>query len=225
MKLTYIIFKRWYKVICHARFLKALLGKQMATIRRHIGYLKTTYSLPRPRLLYGNRTGLRLAVPSSSHQLVASGVFCVRQTFPSQSLTQTLRLRLQAHSHTKADTQGKRAEMKYVLVTGGVVSGLGKGVTASSVGVVLKACGLRVTSIKIGTLHWPISDTKLINFGYAFQACMIYSSYFSLSIIAREWIKLFGSVVLNFGLVGFTTFFMFCWLGYDCLFLYVSACV
>ncbi|XP_054802493.1 uncharacterized protein LOC129306138 isoform X2 [Prosopis cineraria] len=39
--------------------------------------------------------------------------------------------------------------MKYVLITGGVVSGLGKGVTASSVGVVLKACGLRVTSIKI----------------------------------------------------------------------------
>ncbi|KAM7265838.1 hypothetical protein ACFE04_003521 [Oxalis oulophora] len=39
--------------------------------------------------------------------------------------------------------------MKYVLVTGGVVSGLGKGVTASSVGVVLKACGLRVTCIKI----------------------------------------------------------------------------
>lgn len=42
--------------------------------------------------------------------------------------------------------------MKYVIVTGGVVSGLGKGVTASSIGVVLKACGLRVTSIKIGEL-------------------------------------------------------------------------
>ncbi|PRW34103.1 CTP synthase [Chlorella sorokiniana] len=39
--------------------------------------------------------------------------------------------------------------MKYVLVTGGVVSGLGKGVTASSIGVLLKACGHRVTSIKI----------------------------------------------------------------------------
>ncbi|KAI4364990.1 hypothetical protein MLD38_021018 [Melastoma candidum] len=39
--------------------------------------------------------------------------------------------------------------MKYVLVTGGVVSGLGKGVTASSIGVLLQACGLRVTSIKI----------------------------------------------------------------------------
>lgn len=39
--------------------------------------------------------------------------------------------------------------MKYVLITGGVVSRLGKGVTASSIGVVLQACGLRVTSIKI----------------------------------------------------------------------------
>ncbi|XP_066361593.1 uncharacterized protein [Miscanthus floridulus] len=39
--------------------------------------------------------------------------------------------------------------MKYVLVTGGVVSGLGKGVTASSIGVLLKSCGFRVTSIKI----------------------------------------------------------------------------
>ena len=43
--------------------------------------------------------------------------------------------------------------MKYVLVSGGVVSGLGKGVTASSIGVILKACGHRVTSIKIGA--WP----------------------------------------------------------------------
>eukprot|EP00898_Chlorokybus_atmophyticus_P007487 jgi/Chlat1/773/Chrsp104S01244 len=39
--------------------------------------------------------------------------------------------------------------MKYVFVSGGVVSGLGKGVTASSIGVVLQACGFRVTSIKI----------------------------------------------------------------------------
>ncbi|XP_023894419.1 uncharacterized protein LOC112006369 [Quercus suber] len=39
--------------------------------------------------------------------------------------------------------------MKYILVTGGVVSGLGKGVTASSIGLLLIACGLRVTSIKI----------------------------------------------------------------------------
>lgn len=45
--------------------------------------------------------------------------------------------------------KGALKKMKYVLVTGGVVSGLGKGVTASSIGVLLKACGLRVTCIKI----------------------------------------------------------------------------
>ena len=48
--------------------------------------------------------------------------------------------------------------MKYVVISGGVVSGLGKGVTASSIGVVLKACGLRVTSIKIGSLFLSISS-------------------------------------------------------------------
>ena len=39
--------------------------------------------------------------------------------------------------------------MKYVVVTGGVLSGLGKGVTASSIGVLLKSAGLSVTAIKI----------------------------------------------------------------------------
>ena len=39
--------------------------------------------------------------------------------------------------------------MKYVIVSGGVLSGLGKGVTASSIGVLLKSSGLRTTSIKI----------------------------------------------------------------------------
>jgi CTP synthase len=39
--------------------------------------------------------------------------------------------------------------MKYIIVTGGVVSGLGKGVTISSIGRLLQACGLRVTAIKI----------------------------------------------------------------------------
>ena len=39
--------------------------------------------------------------------------------------------------------------MKYILVTGGVISGIGKGVVASSVGVILKQCNVPVTSIKI----------------------------------------------------------------------------
>jgi CTP synthase len=39
--------------------------------------------------------------------------------------------------------------MKYIVVTGGVVSGLGKGVTISSMGRLLQSAGLRVTAIKI----------------------------------------------------------------------------
>jgi len=39
--------------------------------------------------------------------------------------------------------------MKYVLVSGGVISGIGKGVIASSSGLLLKTRGLKVTSIKI----------------------------------------------------------------------------
>uniref|UniRef100_A0A672Y7E6 CTP synthase n=1 Tax=Sphaeramia orbicularis TaxID=375764 RepID=A0A672Y7E6_9TELE len=39
--------------------------------------------------------------------------------------------------------------MKYILVTGGVISGIGKGIIASSLGTILKSCGLHVTAIKI----------------------------------------------------------------------------
>lgn len=39
--------------------------------------------------------------------------------------------------------------MKYIVVTGGVLSGVGKGIIASSTGVLLKSVGFRVSSIKI----------------------------------------------------------------------------
>ena len=52
--------------------------------------------------------------------------------------------------------------MKYLVVTGGVVSGLGKGITISSLGVLLKSAGLRVTSIKIDPyLVRALTDTQL----------------------------------------------------------------
>ena len=38
---------------------------------------------------------------------------------------------------------------KYIFVTGGVVSGLGKGITAASLGLLLKAKGLRVIAQKL----------------------------------------------------------------------------
>ena len=63
--------------------------------------------------------------------------------------------------------------MKYILVTGGVISGIGKGVIASSLGAILKNSGLEVTSVKIdpylnidaGTFSPYEHGNPLINLG------------------------------------------------------------
>ena len=39
--------------------------------------------------------------------------------------------------------------MRYIFISGGVVSGLGKGITAASIGLLLKTKGFRVTNVKI----------------------------------------------------------------------------
>lgn len=39
--------------------------------------------------------------------------------------------------------------MKYILIHGGVISGVGKGIISSSIGTLMKSLGLRVTAIKI----------------------------------------------------------------------------
>lgn len=83
-----------------------------------------------------------------------------------------------------------RCKMKYVLVTGGVVSGLGKGVTASSIGVVLKACGLRVTSIKIGTSSFSVWDAGLLRF-------FVY--WFFLPVFPLQW-RWFRHRIVKFGM-------------------------
>ena len=45
---------------------------------------------------------------------------------------------------------------KYIFITGGVVSGLGKGITAASLGRLLKSRGLKVTAQKLD----PYSTAK-----------------------------------------------------------------
>lgn len=40
-------------------------------------------------------------------------------------------------------------DLKFVLVSGGVISGVGKGVITSSIGTLIKSRGLSVTAIKI----------------------------------------------------------------------------
>jgi len=42
-----------------------------------------------------------------------------------------------------------KGNMKYIIVTGGVMSGLGKGITAASIGRILKNKGFNITAIKI----------------------------------------------------------------------------
>ena len=42
-----------------------------------------------------------------------------------------------------------KKETKYIFVVGGVISGVGKGITSSSIGLILKNRGLNVTAIKI----------------------------------------------------------------------------
>ncbi len=46
-------------------------------------------------------------------------------------------------------TDGGFAMTKFIFVTGGVVSGLGKGITSASLGMLMKARGFRTTNIKI----------------------------------------------------------------------------
>lgn len=48
-----------------------------------------------------------------------------------------------------SEAEKPQTQMKYILVTGGVISGIGKGVVASSFGTLLNCCGISVTSLKI----------------------------------------------------------------------------
>lgn len=49
----------------------------------------------------------------------------------------------------KRGTTGVRHTRKYIFVVGGVMSGIGKGVSTSSIGLILKSKGFKVTALKI----------------------------------------------------------------------------
>lgn len=52
-------------------------------------------------------------------------------------------------SEASSEAEKPQTQTKYILVTGGVISGIGKGVVASSFGTLLNCCGISVTSLKI----------------------------------------------------------------------------
>uniref|UniRef100_A0A915KDI7 CTP synthase n=1 Tax=Romanomermis culicivorax TaxID=13658 RepID=A0A915KDI7_ROMCU len=78
---------------------------------------------------------------------------CLASSLLDPDLAEHLRAQLRACSPSvlveqRSESTNSRA-MKYILVTGGVISGVGKGVIASSLGLILKSKGIRVTAIKI----------------------------------------------------------------------------
>lgn len=57
---------------------------------------------------------------------------------------------MMTESSPESSPEGESCDsIKYILVSGGVISGVGKGVITSSIGTLLKSIGLRVTAIKI----------------------------------------------------------------------------
>ena len=63
--------------------------------------------------------------------------------------TKFYRPALQCEVRSKAGEEFMVKMVKWIFVTGGVISGIGKGIVASSTGLILKTMGFRVTSIKI----------------------------------------------------------------------------
>ncbi|MCD6157983.1 MAG: CTP synthase [Euryarchaeota archaeon] len=60
-------------------------------------------------------------------------------------------------------------QTKYIFVTGGVLSGLGKGITVSSVGRILKEYGMKVTAIKIDPyINWDAGTMNPFQHGEVF---------------------------------------------------------
>jgi CTP synthase len=64
--------------------------------------------------------------------------------------------------------------MKYIAVVGGSVSGLGKGITISSIGRLLQSSGVRVTAIKIDPCAWVTQCPWLL----LISPCLAYVMHF-----------------------------------------------
>ena len=59
------------------------------------------------------------------------------------------------------------AKTKYIFITGGVVSSLGKGIAAASIGALLEARGLKVSLLKLD---------PYINVDPGTMSCLLYTS-------------------------------------------------
>lgn len=110
-----------------AMHLECLIGEAKSIVSAHIVH---SYA-------WGAGSSRSLKVGGATYEVAVSGerakVSDVQLTPRKRHLAETSRVKA----------------TKYIVVTGGVVSGIGKGVTASSIGMLVKTAGYRVTAIKI----------------------------------------------------------------------------
>lgn len=90
-----------------------------------------------------HRAGLRMA------EGLASEISQLRSELAQTRRDMASRDSSQVSPRKRRRLQRGDTDVCYVVVTGGVMSGLGKGITASSIGRLLKDCGWSVTAIKI----------------------------------------------------------------------------
>ena len=66
---------------------------------------------------------------------------------------------------------------KYIFVTGGVVSSLGKGLSSASLGALLEARGLTITMLKLDPyLNVDPGTMSPYQHGEVFVTCLLYTS-------------------------------------------------
>ena len=69
------------------------------------------------------------------------------------------------------------AKTKYIFITGGVVSSLGKGIAAASIGALLEARGLSVSLIKVDPyINVDPGTMSPFQHGEVFVTCLLYTS-------------------------------------------------
>lgn len=107
--------------------LECLIGESRSIVSNHIVH---SYA-------WGTGSSRTLKLGGVAYDVTVAGE---RATVSDVQLTPRKR-------HLAETTRAKAT--KYIIVTGGVVSGIGKGVTASSIGMLVKTAGYRVTAVKI----------------------------------------------------------------------------
>lgn len=96
-------------------------------------------------LTTGFRKGLRTCSSVTASALVSS----TGTAGKARHLSATTTAAADTYDSTRSTGENSARPKKFVLVTGGVISGIGKGITASSIGVLLKMMRAKPTAIKI----------------------------------------------------------------------------